>query len=270
MKREKRLGIVAGSGGIPLYICRKAKEEGYACIAAGIHGESDERVAEPADSYASFEVKDFLSIVSFFKKNDVRQIIFAGKVRHRDIYSEGSYPLFFSSFMKKTKSRNPDEIVRAVFDYIESQGIEVLDPSRFLSDFFCEQGVLTKEKASTAVKEDIDYGWPIAKQMADLEIGQAVVIKDKAVVAVEGMEGTDETIIRGGVLGGNGCVVLKVARTHQDIRIDQPAVGLTTVQSLKRAGCSALCIEAEKVLFMNKDKALKLAEQNGITIISRK
>ncbi len=270
MKREKRLGIVAGSGGIPLYICRKAKEEGYACIAAGIHGESDERVAEPADSYASFEVKDFLSIVSFFKKNDVRQIIFAGKVRHRDIYSEGSYPLLLSSFMKKTKSRNPDEIVRAVFDYIESQGIEVLDPSRFLSDFFCEQGVLTKEKASPAVKEDIDYGWPIAKQMADLEIGQAVVIKDKAVVAVEGMEGTDETIIRGGVLGGNGCVVLKVARTHQDIRIDQPAVGLTTVQSLKRAGCSALCIEAEKVLFMNKDKALKLAEQNGITIISRK
>jgi len=270
VKREKRLGIVAGSGGIPLHVCRKAKEEDYTCIVAGIHSEFDESVTEQADSYAFFEVKDFLDLVSFFKKNDVRQIIFAGKIRHKNMYSKDTFPLLLSSLLEGTKNRNPDEIVRAVFEFIESQGIVILDPSRFLSDFFCEQGVLTKEKISPAVTEDVDYGWPIAKQMADLEIGQTVVIKDKAVVAVESMEGTDEAVIRGGSLGGKGCVVVKVARTHQDIRIDQPAVGLKTVQSLIRAGCSALCIEAEKVLFINKDKALKLAEQSGITIISRK
>ncbi len=270
MKREKRLGIIAGSGGIPLCICRKAKEEGYTCIVAGIQNEFDEGITEQADSYACFEVKDFLKLVSFFKKKDVHQIIFAGKIRHRNMYSKDTFPLPLSSLLEGTENRNPDEIARAVFNYIESQGIEVMDPSRFLSDFFCEQGVLTKGKISPAAKEDVDYGWPLAKQMADLEIGQTVIVKDKAVVAVEAMEGTDEAIIRGGLLGGEGCVVVKVARTRQDARIDQPAVGLKTVQNLKKAGCSALCIEADKVLFMNKDKALKLAEQSGITVISRK
>ncbi len=270
MKREKRLGIVAGSGGIPLYICRKVKEEGYTCVVAGIHSEFDESVTKQADSFACFEIKDFLSLVSFFKKNDVRQIIFAGKIRHKSMYLKDTFPLPLSSLLEGTKERNPDKIVRAVLGYIESQGINIMDPSRFFSGFFCEQGILTKGKVSPFVKEDIDYGWPLAKQMADLEIGQTVVIKDKAVVAVEAMEGTDETIIRGGIVGGKGCVVVKVARTHQDIRIDQPAVGLKTVRSLKKAGCSSLCIEAEKVLFIDKDRALKLAEQSGIAILSRK
>lgn len=269
MKKEIRLGIIAGSGEIPEYICRKAKKEGAACFVAGVGNKFSQQIKKQADLFESFEVKDFLNLLSWFKDHRVSKVVLAGKVKHRIIYSRADFPLPLSFLLEGTKNRNPDEILRAVFDYIENLGIEVMDPSGFLSDLFCEPGVLTRNPVSAEINDEIKYGWSIARKMADLEVGQTVVIKNKAVVAVEGMEGTDQTIIRAGSIAGKGCVVLKAARTHQDARIDQPAVGLRTIKSLKRARCSALCIEAGKVLFLNKQKALNLAEENNISIIAK-
>ncbi|MFW6124357.1 MAG: LpxI family protein [Acidobacteriota bacterium] len=269
MNEKKKLGIVAGSGEIPIQICQRAKKEGYSIIAAGIQGEFNQKLKKQADLFALFEMRDFLKLISMFKKNEVSECVFAGKIKHKNIYSTDITDPTLSSLLKKTRSRSPDDIVKVVFDYVERQGIEVIDSSRFLSDLFCRPGVLTTKQVSPVIKEEIEFGWPIAKKMADLEIGQTVVVKDKAVVAVEGMEGTDKTVARGGSLAGKGCVVIKVARTSQDIRIDQPAVGMITVRTLKEAGCSALCIEARKVLFIDKVKALRLAEQNGIIITAK-
>jgi len=270
VNRKKKLGLIAGSGQIPLIVCHRAKQYGYTCVAAGIKKEFDKKLKDQADLIKSYEVKDFIKVLAFFKKNNVNKIIFAGKIKHETIYSKEALGSPLSSLFENTKSKNPDEIVRAVFDYVEMQGIEVMDSSGFLFDLFCESGVLTRKPVSLKVKEEIEFGWPLAKKTADLEIGQTVVIKDKGVVAVEGMEGTDKTIERGGHIAGKDCVVIKVARTHQDIRIDQPTVGLNTVKSLINARCSALCIEAEKVLFLDKEKALNLAEKNRISIIARK
>jgi hypothetical protein len=269
VNKKKKLGIIAGFGEIPIHLCQRAKLKGYSCVVAGIQGEFNQKIREIADLFASFEIKDFLNLISMFKEKGVNECVFAGKIKHKNIYSKGISDSPLSSLLEKTKTRSPDDIIKVVFDYVEEQGIKVMDSSRFLSDLFCEPGVLTSKQVSPIIKEEIEYGWPIAKRLADLEIGQTVVIKNKAVVAVEGMEGTDNAIARGSSLGGEDCVVIKVARTSQDPRIDQPAVGLTTVKSLKKAGCSALCIEAGKVLFIDKEKSLKLAEQNRITITAK-
>jgi UDP-2,3-diacylglucosamine hydrolase len=270
VSQQKRLGVIAGSGEIPLYVCSRAKQDGYTCIVVGIQDEFNKRIKNQADMFVSRNVKDFLEIILFFKEKNVNKILLAGKIRHQNMYPKEAFPPKLSSLLEGTKDRSPEEITRAVFHYIENQGIKIMDPSLFLSGFFCEEGILTRKSLSPVLKGDIDYGWPVAKQIADLDIGQTVVIKNKAVVAVEGMEGTDRTIIRGGSIAGKGCVVIKVARSHQDIKIDQPAVGLRTIQSLKKARCSALCIEAHKVLFIDKEKALNHAEQNGISIIARR
>jgi len=269
VNEKKKLGIIAGSGEIPVYVAQKAKQGGYSLFAAGIQGEFDPKLKKQADWFTVFEVKDFLKIIYWFKKKGVGECVFAGKIKHRIIYSKkvSDSPLF--SLLKRTKTKSPDDILRAVFKYVERQGIDVIDLSTFLSDLFCKPGFLTSKKFTQSIQKEIEYGWPIAKKVADLEIGQTIVIKNKAVVAVEGMEGTDRVIIRGGELGGKNCVVIKVARTSQDIRIDQPAVGLNTIKNLKKAGCSALCIEAEKVLFIDKEKALKLAEQKGISVMAK-
>jgi len=270
VNEKKKLGIIAGSGEIPFYIYQRAKQEGYSIIVAGIQGEFNPKLKDSTDIFIPFEIKDFLNIVSIFKEKDLSECVFAGKIKQKNIYLKQISDSPLASLLEKTKTRSPDDIIRSVFDYVERKGIKVVDSSSFLSDLFCKPGVLTRDRVPSVIKEEIKYGWPIAQRVADLEIGQTIVIKDKAVVAVEGMEGTDKTIARGGSLAGKGCVVIKVARSSQDIRIDQPAVGLSTVKSLKKAGCSALCIKAGKVLFIDKAKALKLAEQNGISVIAKK
>jgi len=262
--------MVAGSGEIPLYLYQEAKQQGYSIFVAGIQGESNQKLKEIADSFIPIEIKDFLSLISLFKEKGISECVFAGKIKHKNIYSKQISDSPLAYLIEKTETRSPDDIVRTAFDYIERQGINVMDSAVFLSDLFCKPGVLTHQAVSSDIKEEIKYGWPIAQKVADLEIGQTVIIKNKAVVAVEGMEGTDEAISRGGFLAGKDCVVIKVARTAQDIRIDQPAVGLNTVKSLRKAGCSALCIQAGKVLFIDKKKALELAEQSGIVIMAKK
>jgi DUF1009 family protein len=270
VSEEIKLGVIAGSGEIPIHICQRAKKEGYSCVVAGIKGDQDPKLKQVADVFAQFEVNDLMGLLSWLQQNGVNQVVLAGKVKHKVIYSKNTFFPLMSSLLEWTGNRNPEQIIKAVFDYIERQGIKVMNPARFIPDFFCEQeGVLTKKKMPSGLKQEFEYGWPVVKQIADLDIGQTLVIKNKAVVAVEGMEGTDRAIQRGGDIAGPGCVVLKAARTHQDPRIDQPTVGLKTVQTLKQAGCSALCIQAKKVLFLDKRESLKLAEDTGITIIAK-
>ncbi len=145
-----------------------------------------------------------------------------------------------------------------------------MDPTSFVASSFCQEGVLTKTKPSPAAEEDIEFDFKIAKNIADLDIGQTVIVKDKAVVAVEGMEGTDEAIKRGGRLAGEETVVVKVSRSFQDARVDLPAVGLNTVKSLVEARSGSLCIEAQSIPFFQKEKAISLADAHRISIIVKK
>ncbi|MFQ5722834.1 MAG: LpxI family protein, partial [Candidatus Aminicenantales bacterium] len=168
------------------------------------------------------------------------------------------------------KLRSPAVLLKAIIDYLEQEGLEIKSPMFLLSSLVCKEGTLTVTKPSPAVEEDIAFGWKVARQVADLDIGQTVVVKDRAVVAVEGMEGTDKTIKRAGRLAGQGTVVVKVARTQQDARVDLPAVGLKTLEAMAEAGSQALCFEAEIMPFFQKEKAIKLADIHHISIIAKK
>ena len=148
--------------------------------------------------------------------------------------------------------------------------IRITDPTPFIASSFSQEGILTGPKPSPDSEKDIAFGWEIAKNIADSDIGQTVIVKDKSVVAVEGIEGTDEAIKRGGRLAGKGTVVVKVSRSFQDARIDLPAVGLNTVKSLVEAGSKALCFEAQRIPFFQKKDAISLADDNKVSIIVKK
>ncbi len=243
---------------------------GYSCIVAGIKKEAETDLKNLVDIFEWVDVGDILNLISFFKKNGVKEVVFAGKVDHRKIFNKEEFNKISRSFLAQGKDSSPTSVLKTIIDYMAKEGIKIMDPTSFIASSFCQESVLTKTKPPPTVEEDIEFGFKIAKNIADLDIGQTVIVKDKAVVAVEGMEGTDEAIKRGGRLAGEETVVVKVSRSFQDARMDLPAVGLNTVKSLVEARCRALCIEAQSIPFFQKEEAISLADAHRISIVVKK
>jgi DUF1009 family protein len=266
---EIRLGIIAGSGEIPNLVQKEALEKGYACVIAAIKGHAGMSSLAGVERVKWFDLGDVQGVISYFKTNDVVSVIFAGKIDPRVIYQKTPVNLPALHILESSRDKTPTSLIERVIALFEEQGVSVKDPTPFLQSFFCEKGILTHTPPSAEMEPDIVFGWEMAKRIADLDIGQTVIIKDRAIVAVEGMEGTDEAIKRGGHLAGQGITAIKVGRTHQDPRIDLPALGLATVRSLVAAEGSALCFDADRVPFFQKKDAISLADAHGIAIIAK-
>ena len=266
----RRIGIIAGSGEFPFLVLNEAQKLGYSPVVAGINGEAEATLKEKVDIFEWIDIGSILNLISFFRKNDIKEAVFAGKVDPRNIYRKEKFDEASLKILAQSQERNPEAVIKAIIDFMAEEGIQVVNPNLFITSSFCEAGILTETKPSPDVEEDIVFGWKIAKNIADLDIGQTVIAKNKTVVAVEGIEGTDEAIRRGGQLAGEDIVVVKVSRTIQDPRVDLPAVGLNTVKSLVNVHGKALCFEAQKVTFFQKEKAILLADANGIAIVVKK
>ncbi len=266
---ENKLGIIAGSGEFPRLVVEEAKKLGYKCAVAAIEGEAEASILEEVD-LRWFGIEDIQNIISFFNALGVSEAVLAGKIDHRIIYNFDDFSLASFPFLDKNKPRSPTALLKAIIDYLEQKGIKIKSPFFLLSSLVCKEGILTVTKPSPLIEEDVAFGWKMAKKIADWDIGQTLVVKDKAVVAVEGMEGTDRTIKRAGLLAGPGTVVVKAARTRQDARVDLPAVGLKTLEVMVEVGSRALCFEAEIMPFFQKEAAIKLADVNHISIIAKK
>lgn len=265
----RRLGVIAGSGEFPVQVYKEASHLGYDCVVAGIRGEAAASLAETVDFLEWFDIQDIEKIIAFFHENEVSEAVFAGKIDHRLIYRSEGLRKILPLLLGKGKDSSPTTLIQTAIQVFSSQGITIKDPTPYIESAFCEEGVLTNTRPTADTDKDIEFGWRIAKLMADWDIGQTVVVKGKAVVAVEGMEGTDETIRRAGKLAGEGIVVIKVSRSGQDPRIDLPAVGLHSVQSLIQASGRALCFEARKVPFFQKAEAIKLADSHCVSLIAK-
>ncbi len=265
-----RLGIIAGSGEFPFLVLGEAKKVGYSCAVAGIRGEAQPDLKKGVDVFKWIEVGAVSELVSFFKDNGVKEAVFAGKVDHRLIFKKERFDKTSLLLLAQSREKGPLAIIKSIIDFLAGEGIEVIDPTPFIASAFCQEGILTKTLPSPEVEEDIAFGWKVAKSISGLDIGQTVVVKDKAIVAVEGMEGTDEAIKRGGDLAGSEIVAVKVSRPFQEARMDLPAVGLKTIKSLVEARGRALCFEAEKIPFFEKERAVLLADAKGISIVARK
>jgi DUF1009 family protein len=265
----QKLGVIAGSGAFPIHVCREARKRGLCCVVAGIKGEAENILSDKGDAFQWFEVHEIGNVITFFKKNQVSEAVFAGKIEHSSIYKNEELRRRLPFMVEKGKDWTPTSLIQTAIQILASQGIAVVDPFPYISSALCAEGVLTKTRPSAEIQEDILFGWDKAKKLADMDIGQTVIVKGKAVVAVEGMEGTDKAITRAGDKAGRGIVVVKVSRSSQDPRIDLPAVGLRTVESLVRAGGKALAFEAHKIPFFQKKEAVSLADSHGISIIAK-
>ncbi len=267
---EKKIGIIAGSGNIPLFIFKEVKKLGYSSLVAGIKGDADPSLDDSIEKLQWFKLTQIEDIITYFKQENIHEVLFAGKIDHRRIYKEKGFDAVLFDILSQSKDKSPTSLICLAIDYLTKIGITVLDPTKFLSSLFADEGILSEVSPSPQIEGDIDFGWKKARVLADLDIGQTLVIKNKAVVAVEGMEGTDAAIKRGGELAGPGSVVIKLSRSQQDPRIDLPVVGVSTVRELIDAQCAALCVEAHNVAFFQSEEAVSLANANGVVIVVRK
>ncbi|MGB8952052.1 MAG: UDP-2,3-diacylglucosamine diphosphatase LpxI [Candidatus Aminicenantales bacterium] len=264
-----RIGLIAGSGEFPFLAVEEARKQGYECIVAGIRGEAASILKMKADAFEWVEPAEIVQLLTFFRKHEIREILMVGKIQPRTIYARGLAEKAALDLLAPLPSRSPSTVLRALMGVLAREGMTVKDPSFLLHPYFCRAGVLSEVQPAAEILDDITFGWSIAKSIADADVGQTIIVKNKAVVAVEGMEGTDEVIRRGGRLAGEGIVVIKVARTDQDMRIDIPTVGLETMKNLIRVKGAALCFEALRMPFFQKEETLALANANGIAVVVR-
>lgn len=266
----KRLGIIAGSGEVPFLIFKEVEKLGYFSQVAGIDGDAEVSLADSIEKFQWFKISQVEDIIKYFKQENIHEVLFAGKIDHRRIYKDQGLSAVLFNILTKSKDKSPSSLISLAIEYLSKRGLTVLDPTKFLSSLFFGEGILSKKKPSSQIEKDINFGWEKTRVLADSDIGQTVIIKDKAVVAVEGMEGTDAAIRRGGELAGPGTVVIKLSRSKQDRRIDLPAVGVSTVREMVDAECAALCVEAHNVAIFQKEEAISLADAKGIAVIVRK
>lgn len=266
----KTLGLIAGKGRFPLLVSEEAKREGYRVVCCGIEKESDPGLEQATDAYQQVKLGQLKRVRDFFKKEGVSEAIMAGKIEKVQVFQGNVRPdMEMVKVLLKVRDFRDDSLLGGIANYLSGHGIELQDSTRFLKRALPGKGVLGKGNPSSEIQHDIDFGWEIAKTLARFDIGQTVVVKRRAVLALEAIEGTDEAIRRGGLLGRGGVTVVKVAKPDQDMRFDVPAVGLTTLERLVEAKAKALAFEAGKTLFIDLEEFVQKANRAGIVVVGK-
>lgn len=263
-----RVGLIAGIGVLPLEFMRAAHILGHQVVCITVVPNPSPLLQKEADAYYDISPLKVGKIFKTLKKEGVVDVTMLGKVTKEVLYQRGlTIPdLKTLSILNSLKNREDDTIMLAIVDAIEKEGFHVLDQTLYLKPFMPAVGVLTKAQPTEKQEQDIRFGFTLAKAMGGLDIGQTVVVKNQAAMAIEAIEGTDKCIRRGGGLAQGGAVVVKTAKPDQDQRFDVPAVGLTTLQSMIESECQVLAVEAERTVFVEQEAVLDLANQHGIVI----
>jgi DUF1009 family protein len=268
-----RIGLVAGNGQFPFLALQGARALGHDVTVVAIKEEASPDLEDAARSAQAdlhrVSLGQLGRCIKILKSAGVTQAVMAGQVKHVKIFSGIVPDLTLLSVLTRLKARNTDALISAVADVMRDNGIELLDSTAFLAPLLARPGVLTERAPTDDEAADFAFGYAMADAIAALDIGQTVVVKEKAVVAVEAMEGTDETIARAGSLGGPGTRIVKVAKPNQDMRFDVPVVGIATIETMRRAGASALSVDAGRTLLMDGDDMLAAANAAGIAMVGR-
>ncbi len=268
-----RIGIVAGNGKFPFLALQGARSLGHDVTVVAVKEEAFaelEQAARDANaSYHSVSLGHLGKCIKILKADGVSQAVMAGQVKHAKIFSGIVPDLTLLSVLTKLKARNTDALISAVADVMRSHGIELLDSTAFLGPLLARDGVLTRRPPDPAEQADFVFGYRIADLVAGLDIGQAIAVKDTAVVAVEAMEGTDQLIARAGSIAGAGVRIIKVAKPKQDMRFDVPVIGMATIRAMQAAGATALSVDAGRTLVIDGEHVFAAADEAGITIVGR-
>lgn len=271
MKIENRkIGLIAGNGKFPLIFAQEAKRVGAEVVALAIKKETSPRLQNLVDRIHWVNVGQLGDLIEICKKEGITRAVMAGQVRHTRLFSQVKLDARAMALLAGVKDKKANSLLGAVADELLREGIELMDSATYLSHLLPSPGILTRRKPTQKEWRDIEFGHKMAKEIAGLDIGQTVVIKNQAVLAVEGMEGTDRTIKRGGRLGRGDVVVVKVSKPQQDRRFDLPIVGERTVEVLKQAKAKVLAFSARNTILLDREKVVKSANQNGISLVAIK
>ena len=264
----EKVGILAGRGLYPHLFCKSAKKAGVKSVhVVGFHEDTDPELADICESFDLVYVGQLNKIIKHFQKHSVTRIVMCGQVKPGRLF-KGMKPDFrIIKMLWRIKEKNAHTLFSGLCDEFSKSGIEVISAVTFLSEYLAKPGVMGKVKMNRARKKDWEYGKKLAKDCSRLDIGQTVVVKKGTVLAVEGFEGTDKCIRRGGQLGRGGVTVVKVAKDDHDMRFDVPCVGMRTVESLIEAKALTLAVETGKTLFIEQEKVMNELNKAGICVV---
>ncbi len=260
------VGLIAGGGQFPLLFAEAARAKGRQVMAICHTNETDPHLPEHADAVCWVKLGQLGKIIDFFQKHGVRETVFAGTITKTRIFRDILPDFKGLSLWNKINIRQDDAILRAVAGKLEEEGITVLPSTCYLGHLLFPKGILTRKKPSNQQWEDIRFGWKMARSIGKLDIGQCVVVRDRSVLAVEAIEGTDATIRRGGELGHGGVVVVKLRKPGQDFRFDLPATGTGTIEALAEVKGAVLAVEAGQSLLFDPGAMIDAANRAGIVV----
>ena len=263
----EKLGLIAGSGRLPLILAREAKQKtGIATVA--LSGYTSPEVESLVDKTLWVKIGEFDRAVKFLLSEGARQAVMIGKVPQAVLLNQAGFNHRISLLLGKLGSKQTESILRALADELEKEGIELIDGRKYLSSYLASQGVLSERRPDEGELKDIEFGERIVKEIGRLDIGQTVVIKNGIILAVEAIEGTNKAIRRGANLGGEGVAVVKMSKPQQDMRFDIPVVGQETIELLREVKASALAIEAERTVILDRKELIQIANESKICVVA--
>jgi UDP-2,3-diacylglucosamine hydrolase len=264
---DNRIGLIAGNGRFPIIFADNVRRLGFRVSAIAHVGETLPELESYVDRIYWLKVGQFSKALAALKGDGIRQAVMLGGIHKTHVFTALRPDLRALAIFSKLKHWKDDAILRAVAGELEREGISIRESTFGLEGILAEEGNLTSRKPAKKEWADIQFGWDTLQTLGTLDIGQCVVVKDQVIVAVEAVEGTDETIARGGTLGGKGSVVVKRTKPHQDLRFDLPAVGPKTIQSMIAVHASVLAVEAGRTVVLDRGEMLAKAQSAGIAIV---
>ncbi len=260
-----RIGLIAGGDELPLVFADEAAKDGKSIIAIAFKGYTSPEIDSRAKTYwlDSINTGDVLNIL---QKEGIKSIAMEGKIPHSILLSENNIDSGTASMLGRVKDFQTQTVLKRAAGFLEGLGIAVIDARTYLAPVLCPKGSLTKRQATEAEKADIEFGVRILAEIGSADIGQLVAVKNRVVIAVEAIEGTDEAIKRGALLGGDGVVIVKMSKPGQDMRFDLPVIGSGTLKTMADCGVSVLAVESGKTVVLNKKAVIDFADNLGITI----
>jgi UDP-2,3-diacylglucosamine hydrolase len=260
-------GLIAGNGRFPFLVLEGARSQGIEMAVIALKEEASPELEKTAKRLHWVSLGELSKAIELMQQEGVKRAVMAGQVKHSKIFSSIRPDWKLAKLLLALPRKNTDSLIGAVAKLLEEEGIQLVDSTMFLKPLLPEAGVLTKRAPNEQEAADIEFGLGIARHIASKDIGQTVVVADRACVAVEAMEGTDETIARAARFANSkSLVVVKVSKPGQDMRFDVPVVGLPTVESMKLAGATALAIDANRTLLFDRAQLIAMADAVGIAV----
>jgi UDP-2,3-diacylglucosamine hydrolase len=260
------LGLIAGNGRFPFLVAAAGRRAGRRVVAVAIKEETDPGLEAEVDEIHWVSLGQLGRCIEALKGGGVSEAVMAGQVKHRQIFAGIVPDLKMMGVLARLALKNTDSLIGAVADALGREGIALLPSTAFLRDEMATPGAMTRRRPSADELKDVAYGQEVARALAGFDVGQTVVVKDRAAVAVEAMEGTDEAIRRAGRIAGAGCTVVKVAKPRQDVRFDVPVIGPGTVAAMAEAGARVLAVQAGATLLLDRAPLLAAADRSDVTV----